>query len=292
MCKTDVAHDATKKLLGQRYCLECISKARSERRKKLKATAIGKKKADGIARRRAERRRAEAETEAEQRRAEAEEAYKTSLEGMAEELAVSGPSPLDLPSMPLRLKRNEQIYFLAGKQLDEHFSIAIVLTNQRLFFVKTGKPLSAFSGKKSDLRITRGIKTISLSTVIAIDTPESNRGSSNWEITLHLDKGKDVLASFRQCKDARLFYVLLAEMVDRLNDPVDESVFSPKRERIPDDVKVAVWRRDGGICAQCGSRNNLEYDHIIPVSKGGSNTLRNIELLCETCNRKKSNQII
>jgi len=31
--------------------------------------------------------------------------------------------------------------------------------------------------------------------------------------------------------------------------------------------------------------------YIIPVSKGGSNTTRNIQLLCEKCNRKKSNSI-
>jgi len=32
----------------------------------------------------------------------------------------------------------------------------------------------------------------------------------------------------------------------------------------------------------------LEYDHIIPVSRGGSNTARNIELRCEARNRRKS----
>jgi len=66
---------------------------------------------------------------------------------------------------------------------------------------------------------------------------------------------------------------------------------SQNRERIPDDVKNFVWRRDEGKCVRCGSRENLEFDHIIPVSKGGSNTARNIQLLCETCNRKKSNKI-
>lgn len=66
----------------------------------------------------------------------------------------------------------------------------------------------------------------------------------------------------------------------------------PRRESIPEEVRIAVWRRDGGKCARCGSREKLEYDHIIPVSKGGSNTVRNVELLCESCNRKKKNNII
>ena len=64
-----------------------------------------------------------------------------------------------------------------------------------------------------------------------------------------------------------------------------------RRERIPEHIRIAVWRRDGGKCARCGSREKLEYDHIVPVSKGGSNTERNIELLCERCNREKGDRI-
>ncbi len=63
------------------------------------------------------------------------------------------------------------------------------------------------------------------------------------------------------------------------------------RQQIPEEVRISVWRRDGGACAKCGSRERLEYDHIIPVSRGGSDTVRNIELLCEACNRRKSNHI-
>jgi len=66
---------------------------------------------------------------------------------------------------------------------------------------------------------------------------------------------------------------------------------TPGRKVIPEAVRIAVWRRDEGKCAKCGSRKNLEYDHIIPISKGGSNTVRNIELLCEECNRKKRDNI-
>ena len=65
-----------------------------------------------------------------------------------------------------------------------------------------------------------------------------------------------------------------------------------ERLRIPENIRIEVWRRDSGKCARCGSREKLEYDHIVPISKGGSNTARNIELLCEKCNRSKSNNIV
>jgi hypothetical protein len=63
------------------------------------------------------------------------------------------------------------------------------------------------------------------------------------------------------------------------------------RESISERVRHEVWRRDQGRCVDCGSRERLEYDHIIPISRGGSNTVRNIELRCETCNRRKGAQI-
>ena len=66
---------------------------------------------------------------------------------------------------------------------------------------------------------------------------------------------------------------------------------SKKRAPIPSDVQRFVWQRDEGRCVECGSKERLEYDHIIPVSKGGSNTERNIQLLCETCNRTKGASI-
>ena len=64
------------------------------------------------------------------------------------------------------------------------------------------------------------------------------------------------------------------------------------RTKIPEQTRIEVWHRDGGVCTKCGSRERLEYDHIIPVSKDGSNTARNIELLCENCNRSKRDSIV
>ena len=65
----------------------------------------------------------------------------------------------------------------------------------------------------------------------------------------------------------------------------------PRRKPIPKNVKMYVWQRDQGRCVDCGSKERLEYDHIIPVSKGESNTDRNIQLLCEHCNRSKGSSI-
>lgn len=64
-----------------------------------------------------------------------------------------------------------------------------------------------------------------------------------------------------------------------------------KREPIPADVRMFVWQRDQGRCVQCGSNVHLEYDHIIALANGGSNTERNIQLLCEVCNRAKGTTI-
>ena len=63
------------------------------------------------------------------------------------------------------------------------------------------------------------------------------------------------------------------------------------RQPIPQDIKTRVWQRDEGKCVNCGSNEKLEYDHIIPVVKGGANTFRNIQLLCEPCNRSKGAKI-
>jgi 5-methylcytosine-specific restriction endonuclease McrA len=73
--------------------------------------------------------------------------------------------------------------------------------------------------------------------------------------------------------------------VDRF-ERLEEAVKIP-REPIPAEVRMFVWQRDQGRCVQCGCSERLEYDHIIALANGGSNTERNIQLLCESCNRAK-----
>jgi hypothetical protein len=64
-----------------------------------------------------------------------------------------------------------------------------------------------------------------------------------------------------------------------------------RREAIPRAVQREIWRRDEGRCVECSSKERLCFDHIIPFSRGGSNTIRNLQLLCERCNLSKGNRI-
>ena len=61
---------------------------------------------------------------------------------------------------------------------------------------------------------------------------------------------------------------------------------------IPAHVQRAVWARDGGQCTftsadghRCEARSDLEFDHVIPVARGGRATTDNIRLLCSAHNQ-------
>lgn len=53
----------------------------------------------------------------------------------------------------------------------------------------------------------------------------------------------------------------------------------------------AVVSQQHGRCADCGEKCALTVDHIIPLSRGGSNYIFNIQGLCFSCNSRKNNKI-
>jgi hypothetical protein len=53
-----------------------------------------------------------------------------------------------------------------------------------------------------------------------------------------------------------------------------------------------MWRKNikeewGHKCAYCGSEENLTIDHIVPQSKGGLDTTKNVVCCCKSCNHDK-----
>lgn len=65
----------------------------------------------------------------------------------------------------------------------------------------------------------------------------------------------------------------------------------PRSRNIPAKVRYEVFARDNGKCVLCGSNISIEFDHIIPFSKGGSNNAENIRVLCQDCNRSRGNRM-
>lgn len=54
--------------------------------------------------------------------------------------------------------------------------------------------------------------------------------------------------------------------------------------------RAYVMKKYANTCKFCGSTKKVEIDHIKPVSKGGTNDISNLQVLCKSCNIKKSDK--
>lgn len=52
---------------------------------------------------------------------------------------------------------------------------------------------------------------------------------------------------------------------------------------------MALYQRQRGLCSVCTTdlHNGFHRDHIVPLANGGTNDIKNIQLLCPSCNREK-----
>jgi len=77
----------------------------------------------------------------------------------------------------------------------------------------------------------------------------------------------------------------------RLIEDVDfhKKATNKKQERGKATLKLRyeILKRDGFKCTSCGSQDQLEVDHIIPISNGGKTVEGNLQTLCFKCNRGK-----
>ena len=70
-----------------------------------------------------------------------------------------------------------------------------------------------------------------------------------------------------------------------------------RRERAMLRANYGAWYQQlvaarGECCANCGEKEDLVLDHIVPLAKGGGSQLDNLQLLCATCNRIKGKLVI
>ena len=72
---------------------------------------------------------------------------------------------------------------------------------------------------------------------------------------------------------------------------------STNGRHVPSHVRRDVWKRDDGRCThispsghRCGARGLLEFDHIVPVARGGPSTAENVRLRCRSHNQEAARQ--
>lgn len=66
-----------------------------------------------------------------------------------------------------------------------------------------------------------------------------------------------------------------------------------KRKLVPQYVKTLkhLLHKYNFMCVRCSSEENLTIDHIFPVSRGGSDDVENLQILCKSCNSKKGSKV-
>ena len=102
----------------------------------------------------------------------------------------------------------------------------------------------------------------------------------------------DVYLSFTQniCFLILLLYACLGfiRFIVPNNKNHRENLAHINNRYVPQHVKEEAAYIDQGKCRFCGSKEDLNFDHILAFSKGGtSKNVKNIQLLCRPCNKAK-----
>jgi len=98
--------------------------------------------------------------------------------------------------------------------------------------------------------------------------------------------------SWQETNNMRRVFKFKLELIDEINFEESQDSDVSQTRMIPSQVKMEVWKRDKGRCRECGSKDNLHFDHIIPYSLGGSSLVpKNIQLLCARHNLSKKDKI-
>ena len=83
-----------------------------------------------------------------------------------------------------------------------------------------------------------------------------------------------------------------SEISDRITDAA--MALAEQKVRVMPSIRWQVFKRDNWKCCACGRGSQqdviLHVDHIVPRSKGGTDTLDNYQTLCSECNAGKSNR--
>ena len=116
----------------------------------------------------------------------------------------------------------------------------------------------------------------------------------DWEMNCHL-LGKPLVDFVEQLDHQRQLGEIRIKAIKVILLQNKPTKSKRRRTRIPRGLRHEVFKRDNYTCVECGARKEdgatLHVDHKIPVSKGGTDELDNLQTLCSDCNLNKSDVI-
>ena len=91
-----------------------------------------------------------------------------------------------------------------------------------------------------------------------------------------------------------MFFDLFGVGSEPEEEPKAKTPAKPKRKSVHKDIRAALHKLQDGRCKYCGVEQEAAYmqvDHIKPVAGKGKNDFRNYQVLCSSCNGRKSNKL-
>lgn len=118
-----------------------------------------------------------------------------------------------------------------------------------------------------------------------------------WALLDHASQHRNSVASFDP-EVASCFFGISEDEVRRIVSGLESEGFivegrmpfldkQESRRYIPTAIRRTVFERDGYACVTCGATDRLSLDHIIAYSRGGEDTLENLQTMCTPCNSRK-----
>ena len=103
----------------------------------------------------------------------------------------------------------------------------------------------------------------------------------------------DLIDGYQKNDGRRIVFKFLLKPINNFDSAQEDFEDISHDRQIPGEVQREVYERDQGKCRQCGSTENLHFDHILPFSKGGSSKVAsNIQLLCAKHNLRKGAKFV
>lgn len=152
------------------------------------------------------------------------------------------------------------------------------------------------SSKGNDYVVTTRMKFLSNDDTTVNDIKKARVFSTPEEAYSHMESVLDYIdRDLRVVIDDKFRHAKQMGKTTTVKKPTSDTfsgMDSSERVLIPKAIKEEVYRRSGGTCEICGkpiSRFQYSIDHIIPLSRGGTNNIDNLRAVHPSCNKLKGN---